>query len=224
MSPFAVIFDMDGVLVDSEVVAARVESELFAELGIDVGVEDIYDRFVGLSQASVIDLVRREWNVDLPDWFLAKRIERIHARFAAEGRAVPGIGSVVDRLVANGVPIAVASSSRPESIAHKLSVTGLDAFFGRHVYSAELVEHGKPAPDLFLYAADRLGVTPAACTVVEDSVPGVVAGAAAGMDVVGFSAAGHCGPDHGERLRRAGATRVASHSDELAAMVGVTGD
>lgn len=213
----AVIFDMDGVLVDSEVITAQVESEMFAELeGVTITVSEIYEHFVGLSEASMIEMLRRDWSVELPDGFRTTRLERIAERFDRDGRVVAGIDELVPRLAATSTALAVASSSLPESIAHKLSVTGLDGYFGPHLYLATMVAHGKPAPDLFLYAAAQLDVDPARCVVIEDSAPGVTAGKAAGMQVIGFTAAGHCGPDHGERLLAAGADHHAASADDLA--------
>lgn len=215
----AVIFDMDGVLVDSEVIAAQIESEMFTQAGVAISVDDIYEHFVGLSEASMIDALRRDWNLEVSASFLDERLARIAARFDAAGQAIPGIGDVVSELVGRGTPLAVASSSRPEAISHKLAVTGLDGFFGEHIYSASMVAHGKPAPDLFLHAADRLGVDAGECVLVEDSAPGVTAGVAAGMTVIGFTAGGHCRPGHAQRLLDAGATHIAAAAVELVGMI-----
>lgn len=214
--PRAVIFDMDGVLVDSEVIAAQVESELLAEYGSTISVDEIYAHFVGLSKESMTEALRRDWQLDLPEAFWSTRSERTASRFTAEGRAVHGIEPVLEDLASCGVPLAVASSSSPVSIARKLDGTGLGGYFGRHLYSATMVTHGKPAPDLFLHAATQLGVDPADCVVIEDAVPGVAAGVAAGMRVIGFTAAGHCAPGHADVLRAAGAHAVATTADELA--------
>lgn len=206
---------MDGVLVDSEVIAAEIESEMFTQAGANISVDDIYEHFVGLSNASMVDALRRDWNLEVSASFLDDRLARITKRFETVGRAIPGIGDVVSGLVGRGTPCAVASSSLPESISHKLSVTGLDGLFGDHIYSASMVAHGKPAPDLFLHAANQLGVDARDCVVIEDSVPGVVAGVAAGMTVIGFTAGGHCGHGHAQRLSDAGATHVAATAGEL---------
>ena len=112
-------------------------------------------------------------------------------------------------------PRCVASSSAPDRIAHSLTRTGLIDAFDGHLYSATMVEHGKPAPDLFLYAAGMLETPARACIVVEDSPHGVAAGRAAGMHVIGFTAGGHCLPDHAERLIEAGADEVVATSTEL---------
>lgn len=215
----AVIFDCDGVLVDSEVLSAQVESELFAGYGVTITVEEIYEHFVGLSKTSVIEALRRDWGLELPETFWSTRRDQVAARFATEGCAVPGIARVLDDLCARDVPLAVASSSTPSSIARKLAVTGLDVSFAGHLYSATMVDHGKPAPDLFLHAAAQLGVAPADCVVIEDARPGVQAGVAADMTVIGYTAAGHCGPGHAARLNDAGALTVAATGDELATLL-----
>ncbi len=118
-------------------------------------------------------------------------------------------------LAGRGVPRAVASSSATERIARSLALTGLTDHFAPHLYSASMVPNGKPAPDLFLHAASQLGVEPGDCVVVEDAVPGVLAGVAAGMRVIGFTAAGHCGADHAAGLVGAGADEVAATAAEL---------
>ena len=215
----AVIFDLDGVLVDSEVISALVEVDLFATHGVSITTTEIYEHFVGLSEASMIEALRTGWEVDLPETFWAQRAELVAARFATHGRAVPGIVPVLDGLVDRQVPMAVASSSTPDSIEGKLSVTGLDGYFTDQVYSAAFVDRGKPAPDLFLHAAAQLGVDPAACVVIEDARPGVLAGVAAGMTVIGFTAAGHCGPGHGRGLLDAGAHHHASDAAQLARLL-----
>lgn len=211
----AVIFDMDGVLVDSEVIVTRIESEMLTALGAEISAEEIVANFTGLSDAVMAEALLRDWDVVLPETFDAERRERTFAAFETDLEAVPGIDAVLGALVDRDVRLAVASSSSPERIAHSLELTGLAKYFGDHLYSSTMVARGKPAPDLFLYAADKLDVTSSACVVIEDSVPGVVAGVAAGMTVIGFTAGGHCGPGHAQRLLDAGATQVAATAREL---------
>lgn len=216
----AVIFDMDGVLVDSEVLVGRIEAEMLAALGAPVPFADIVRNFSGLSDATMAETLRRDWGVELPEGFDAERTARTYAAFATDLDVVPGIEGVLDTVTALGLPLALASSSAPDRIERSLALTGLGDHFSGHRYSAAMVDRGKPAPDLFLYAAARLGVDPSACVVVEDSPPGVSAGVAAGMRVIGFTAASHCGPDHARRLRAAGAHRIAATSEELGAALG----
>lgn len=211
----AVIFDMDGVLVDSEILVGRIETEMLNALGAEITLEDIVRNFMGLSDATMAEALRRDWGIELPETFDAERTARTYAAFATDLEAVPGMHALLGHLGALDLPIAVASSSAPDRIARSLTLTGLTTSFAGHCYSAAMVERGKPAPDLFLYAADQLGVAPIECVVVEDSPAGVEAGVAAGMTVIGFTAAGHCTPDHGDRLRAAGADRVAATAQEL---------
>lgn len=215
----AVIFDCDGVLVDSEILVGRIEAEMLEALGAEITLDDIVANFMGLSDATMAEALRRDWGIELPETFDAERTARTYAAFDTDLEAVPGIGAVLDHLVARAVPLAVASSSAPDRITRSLTLTGLADPFADHVYSAAMVARGKPAPDLFLYAADQLGVEPGDCVVVEDARPGVLAGVAAGMQVIGFTAAGHCAPGHVEVLHDAGAHDVAATADELTAIL-----
>lgn len=217
--PDAVIFDMDGVLVDSEILVGRIEVDMLAELGAAVTLDEIVQNFMGRSDATMTKMLRRDWGIELPEGFDAERTRRVAARFDEALEAIRGIDGVLLDLIAAGIPRCVASSSAPARIAHSLTLTGLRDHFDGHLYSAAMVANGKPAPDLFLHAAARLGVASAACVVVEDSPPGVQAGVAAGMDVIGFTAAAHCTADHAERLEAAGAQRTATTAEELSALL-----
>jgi HAD superfamily hydrolase (TIGR01509 family) len=180
-----VVFDCDGVLVDSERLAVRVEAEVLAELGWPLTEAEVVDRFVGRSASYMQAEVERELGREI-DWD-ATFAPRHRAAYDAELEAVPGVAAVVDALCAAGVPRCVASSSTHASIEFKLRRTGLwDAFAGA-IFSVDDVAHSKPAPDVFLHAARELGATPMACAVVEDSTTGVAAGLAAGMEVFAFS-------------------------------------
>jgi HAD superfamily hydrolase (TIGR01509 family) len=217
--PHGVIFDMDGVLVDSEVVVGRIEAEMLQALGAEITFDDIVANFMGLSDATMAEALRRDWGIELPATFDEERTARTYAAFDTDLQAISGIDAVLDELVARGVPVAVASSSAPERIERSLAITGLADHFAGNVYSASMVEHGKPAPDLFLHAAAQLEVDPSVCVVIEDSPHGVAGGVAAGMRVIGFTAAGHCGPGHADILRTAGAHSVAATGDELTTLL-----
>jgi HAD superfamily hydrolase (TIGR01509 family) len=181
-----VVFDCDGVLVDSERVAVRVESELLSELGWPLTEAEVADRFVGRSDAHMRAVVEGHLGhaVDWEGTFAP----RYRAAFEAELAAVDGVGDVLAALAADGVPVCVASSSTHRSIAYKLTRTGLWHHFEGRAFSAEDVVDGKPAPDVFLLAARTLGADPARCAVVEDSPAGVEAGRAAGMAVFAYAA------------------------------------
>ena len=186
-----VIFDCDGVLVDSEPISVSVLLEVLREAGCEISLDDGYDRLLGRSIASISDLVRRDFGVALTETHLADMRARLYERFREELKPVAGIAETVAAL---GKPICVASSSQPERIRLSLSVTGLIGLFEPNIFSATMVENGKPAPDLFLHAAARMGVAPEECVVVEDSPAGIEAARRAGMRVIAFCGGGHAGP------------------------------
>lgn len=205
----AVIFDCDGVLVDSETLALEVELELLGSYGLIYERADFVRRFTGTADGHFRDLLdadhRARLNRPLPEDFLELTHQR---RLAACRERLVEVAGARQAALAITEPMAVASSSRAGFLREKLSLVGLLDVFDPHVYSTELVAHGKPAPDVFLYAANQLNVAPARCLVVEDSVNGVLAGCAAGMTVWGFVGGGHCDASSAEPLRAAGAHRI----------------
>ena len=211
MRPSALlIFDCDGVLIDSELLACGAEAACLVALGIDVTVEDILERYLGIGLTTMLaDLEARLGRTQpaLPADFADTLRQAVAAAFEAGLRPMPGIETVLQALPQ---PRCVASGSAPERLRHSLALTGLLPLFDPHIFSATQVPRGKPAPDLFLFAAEQMGVAAADCMVIEDSVPGVQAAVAAGMRVVGFTGGSHCRPGHAERLRAAGAA-VACH-------------
>ena len=181
-----VIFDCDGVLVDSERLAVRVESQLLGELGWPLTEDEVLDRFVGRSDAHMIAAIEEQLGRPVPD-FTEQYLTRLHAAFDQELTAVDGVVAALDAVDASTMRSCVASSGTHAKMARTLGLTGLwDRFDGR-IFSATEVERGKPAPDLFLFAASAMGVRPDACVVVEDSRAGVAAARAAGMRVVGYA-------------------------------------
>ena len=213
-----VIFDCDGVLIDSEVLVCRTCAEVFTARGFPMTAADIARRFIGRSAAQMFGEIEQDAGRPLPEALRDEVKARVNAALASEVEAMPGLVALLDRL---RLPACVASSSDPERLRASLGAAGLYDRFHPHVYSAVEVPRGKPAPDLFLHAAGRLDAAPAACIVVEDSLAGVAAGRAAGMAVIGFAGGGHCGPEHGEALRAAGAGRVVP---SMAALQGVLCD
>jgi HAD superfamily hydrolase (TIGR01509 family) len=206
-----VIFDCDGVLIDSELLALRAVVECLAEDGIDAAEEDILERYTGISTAGMVADLERRYGRALPD-FEHREQARLVEIFAGELRAIVGIEGLLD-----SIPYlrCVASSGTPERIQHGLSLVGLHNRFHPHIFSAVMVEHGKPAPDLFLHAAAQMSVPPERCVVIEDSLPGIAAAVAAGMVPIGFTGGSHCRPDHAARLAAAGAIRVVGTMPEL---------
>jgi len=207
------IFDCDGVLVDSEMLASRALSQYLTGLGAPVTEAESRARFTGMSIASVKAAVERDDGVNLPDDFEDEIWRRDQIVFARDLVAIPGVVEVLARAT---VPVCVASSGRPEKIAHSLKVTGLAQYFDGHLFSARMVKRGKPAPDLFLLAAEKMGVAPQDCLVIEDSVFGIEGALAAGMAVAGFSGGSHAGSGYGDKLALAGAPRVFSSMANLA--------
>ncbi len=178
------IFDCDGVLIDSEHLAVRADVACLAEDGIVVTEAEILSAYVGISVAGMVADLERRFGRKVAGDFTDRHHTRIHAIFEAELQAMPGIGAVLDAW-----PRArcVASSSTPARLRHSLGLVGLYDRFAPHIFSAVQVARGKPAPDLFLYAAARMGVEPRDCIVIEDSLAGVEAAVAAGMAVIGFT-------------------------------------
>ena len=211
-APRLIIFDCDGVLIDSELIACRADAECFAELGLPVTLDDIRERYVGISAKSMFADIEARYACRLPDDFADRIRARIEAAFEAELTAMPGIEEAIDALPGARC---VASSSGPDRLRHALSLVGLRDRFEPHIFSATQVPNGKPAPDLFLFAARAMNVEPPASLVVEDSVAGVQAAVAAGMRVVGFTGGSHCGVEHAARLRAAGAADVFADMRQL---------
>ena len=196
-----VIFDCDGVLVDSERLTVHEEARMLTELGWPVTADEVVGLFMGLSLATELEMVADRLGPAAAERFEHDLVPRLTAIFDAELTPVDGIPALLDALAQKGVPTCVASSGLPDGIRRKLDRTGLREHFGDRISSASEVEHGKPAPDLFLLAAGRMGVEPARAAVIEDSVPGVEAAVAAGMAVYGFAG----GLARAEDLHAAGA-------------------
>jgi HAD superfamily hydrolase (TIGR01509 family) len=203
--PDLIIFDCDGVLVDSELLSCRCLSEVLSEFGIALSVGQALELFLGRSTKAVEQHYRDLGQV-VPDGFLPRLKAHVLTTFAGTLQPISGVAEVMSDL---RVPFCVASSSDIDRVALSLDVTGLRAHFGERIYTAQMVRHGKPAPDLFLHAAERMGVQPARTLVVEDSASGVQAGKAAGMTVWGFVGGSHYrGRDGQAILSGAGADRV----------------
>jgi HAD superfamily hydrolase (TIGR01509 family) len=183
-----VIFDCDGVLVDSEPVSIAVLVDAMNRVGADITEVDAYRLFLGRSLATVTDCLRRQYGLEPGPSFLDDMRRDLYRRFREELKPIDGIADTLDRL---DLRRCVASSSQPERIRLSLTITGLIDRLEPHIFSATMVENGKPAPDLFLHAAARMGVSPENCVVVEDSPAGVQAARAAGMKVLLFTGGTH---------------------------------
>lgn len=191
--PKLVIFDCDGVLVDSEPISLAVMIEALRAHGCELSEEDGYRHLLGRSLTSNAEWLRSERGFAMSPTLLSDMRARLFARFRAELEPVSNADLVLKAL---DVPMCVASSSNLDRVRLSLTVTGLSYHFEPHVFSAQMVERGKPAPDLFRHAARAMGVAPEDCLVVEDSPSGIQAAQAAGMRVIGFVGGSHAGPAH----------------------------
>ena len=188
-----VIFDCDGVLVDSEPLSIAVLVQAMRDNGIEIDEEGAYQRFLGKSLATLIDTLETEFNVFADQAFLDRIREDLYTKFRQELQPISGISETLDALKMRRC---VASSSQLERIKLSLGLTGLLDRLEPDIFSASMVKRGKPAPDLFLYAAQQMGVAPEHCIVVEDSPAGIMAARAAGMIVFAFTGGSHASSAH----------------------------
>ena len=203
--PDLIIFDCDGVLIDSEVLSCRCLSEVLAGYGIDLGLDQALELFLGRSTTAVLDHYEALGR-PIPQQFSAELSAGVRAAFLSELSPIEGVSTVLEGLQ---IPHCVASSSDFDRVSFSLSLTGLAPHFGSRLYTSQMVERGKPAPDLFLYAAERMQADPRRTLVIEDSISGVRAGKAAGMTVWGFVGGSHyLSRDGKASLHEAGADRV----------------
>jgi HAD superfamily hydrolase (TIGR01509 family) len=213
-----VIFDLDGVLVDSEPISSRVTAAALTEAGIEISAAEVCDRFLGVSTASMLRALEAEHGRRLPENFQENLRARVLKAFEHELEPVPGVAALLEALA---VDRCVASSSHPERIRRSLELVGLLERFAPHLFSATMVSAGKPAPDLFLFAAARMATEPARCLVIEDSEVGIRAAKAAGMIAFGFTGASHVCPNtHAPRLRAAGADAIFAEMPPLVGLMG----
>jgi HAD superfamily hydrolase (TIGR01509 family) len=211
-----IIFDCDGVLVDSEVISCRAHAETLTRHGYPITADQVFDRFLGRSMRQATTEVEAEMGRSLPGDFQTQVYAEVFRLFAESLQATPHVDAA---LAAIELPTCVASSGPPEKISASLNRVGLYGRFAPHIFSAVQVRHGKPAPDLFLFAASQMNVPPARCLVIEDSVAGVTAALAAGMAVLGYHGGSHCRPDTAATLRAAGAAVTFDDMRQLPGLV-----
>ena len=207
--PKYIIFDCDGVLIDSEILANRVEAETKNELGFPITLEEQIKKFVGMgiSHPDMQAELKR-----LPSHYLDAVDQKMKQVYKNELQAIAGTVSALESL---NIPKCVASSSEPEWLDFKLSLTDLKKYFSNSIFHGKLVSKCKPEPDLFLFVLKQLGWTASDCLVVEDSVYGVQAGRAAGLSVCGFLGGAHVRPGHSDRLLEAGADYLVSDLKDI---------
>lgn len=205
LHPDLVIFDCDGVLIDSEIISATTLMKLLEHHGLQLDLQHVQRHFLGRSFPTVAASIRTEFNLDLPASFESDYRRILLQSFERQLKPSEGVISVLDTL---DVPFCVATSSSPERVQCSLRITGLDRYFVGHTYTASEVKRGKPAPDLFLHVAAKEGFEPANCLVIEDSLPGVEAADAAGMNVLHYIGGSHFDGIRAEVERGAGRDAV----------------
>jgi HAD superfamily hydrolase (TIGR01509 family) len=196
-----VIFDCDGVLIDSEIISAQMLVDELAQLGVQIDLAYVARHFLGRSYPTVMATIRKDFGLDLPPVFEDQYRSRLMAAFEEGLRIMPHVAWVLDNLA---LPYCVATSSSPMRAKRSLEMVGLGRLAGERLFTSTMVAQGKPAPDLFLLCADRFSVAPARCLVIEDSLNGVRAALAAGMPVWRFIGGAHlagCALDEPENAR-----------------------
>jgi HAD superfamily hydrolase (TIGR01509 family) len=211
-----VIFDCDGVLVDSEVISCRAHADVLTRHGYPIDAEQVFQRFLGRSTRQANLEIEAELGRPLPDAYHSDLQDELFRSFAADLQAVPHIREALDAIAQ---PVCVASSGSHQRMRASLGGAGLYDRLAPNIFSASQVARGKPAPDLFLFAAAEMKVSPERSLVIEDSVAGVSGAMAAGMTVFGFCGGSHCRPDHSETLRAAGADLTFSDMRQLPALI-----
>jgi HAD superfamily hydrolase (TIGR01509 family) len=218
-----IIFDCDGVLVDSEIIAAKVESKLLTEAGYPISVEEMGERFAGMTWKNILLQVEKESDIPLSAQLIDKSEQLLDARLAREVKIIDGVTFALSRITTQHCICSNSSSARLDMMLEKV---GLKPYFAPHIFSAKDLgpDRVKPKPDIFLHAAEQFKVSPSKTLVVEDSVHGIHGARAAGMRVVGFTGASHTYPSHADRLTDAGAETVISRMIDLPAVIAALGE
>jgi HAD superfamily hydrolase (TIGR01509 family) len=213
----ALIFDFDGVIADSEALANTVLAEIVSGLGHPTTLEQALERYSGRRWNEAVAEIEADVGTPLPENFSEKLKLATLERFRLDLKEVRGASTFIRKF--SHVPRCIASSSSTERLDLCLSVLGLKTEFGDNIFSADMVRRGKPSPDIFLLAAEKLGVRPHSCLVIEDSANGIEAALAAGMTPIGLCAGSHIRDGHDVKLRHAGAEHIACAWEEVEQIV-----
>lgn len=219
-----VLFDCDGVLVNSEPISLATLVDVLEHFNAPLGLRDVSDRFTGRSSSAPIEYIKTHTGRDVSAEFKPYYYKMLFDHYDRDLTKIDGIETVLTVLQARDIAFCISSSSSVERLEKTMQVTGLGPWFDDRVYSADFVENGKPAPDLFLHAAHTMGYVPGDAIVIEDSVAGVTAARAAGMKCIGFVGGGHYADDRegaSQRLYEAGADIVISDMSMLAQAIAV---
>lgn len=207
-----VIFDCDGVLIDSEKISMDVDIALLAENGIDLTQAEIHHRFVGTTFEAMVTELEREYKRPLPPDLAARKDGMMLDLYRRDLKPVPGVIPMLNKLK---LPRSIGTNGPRERAMEALRMTGLEPFFGDRLTTYEDVQNGKPAPDIYLLAAKRAGFAPARCLVVEDSATGATAALAAGCKVIGFTGVAHDPIAKAKELKKLGVSHVIQDMGEL---------
>ena len=207
-----IIFDCDGVLIDSEILVCTFVSEELTRLGYPITTEEVILRYAGRPEREMVADIEQNWGQPVPASYFTEVKRRVADAFTSSLKITPGVLETVPEV---RIPICVASSSAPEKLRMGLTYVQLHTHFAPNIVSASYVAHGKPAPDVFIYAAGWMKISVEKCLVIEDSLPGVRAAKSAGMRVFGYAGGSHCAPGHDRRLLEAGAELVLRDMREL---------
>ncbi|WP_448028455.1 HAD family hydrolase [Bradyrhizobium liaoningense] len=211
-----IIFDCDGVLVDSEVISCRAHADVLTRHGYPITSKQVFERFLGRSTKQANLEIETELGRKLPEAYHGDLQDELFRSFEADLEAIRGIHDVLDVVTQ---AVCVASSGSHQRMRVSLGSTGLYERLAPKIFSASQVKNGKPAPDLFLFAAKQMGVPPERCVVIEDSLAGIAGAREAGMTVFGFCGGSHCGNGHAETLRQAGADLTFADMHQLPELV-----
>jgi HAD superfamily hydrolase (TIGR01509 family) len=213
-----IIFDCDGVLVDSEIIAAEVESALLRDAGYPITPEEMGERFAGLVWRDILFAVEKEIDVPLSASLIDKSEKLLDARLERDVQIIPGAAEAIAKLTG---PRCICSNSGTDRLAMMLKKVGLHSAFAPNIFSAKDLgpDRTKPKPDIFLHGAKKMGGNPRKTVVIEDSVHGIAGARAAGMRVIGFTGASHTYPSHASRLMDAGAETVIARMSDLPATI-----
>ncbi|MDO6962811.1 HAD family hydrolase [Rhizobium alvei] len=213
-----ILFDCDGVLVDSEIIAAEVESKLLREAGFEISAEDMCIRFAGMDWKNILLTVEQEAELPLSATLIDKSEKLLDRTLGQRVKMIDGVRYALSKITEQRC---ICSNSSSHRLDLMLTKVGLKPYFEGHIYSAKDLgpDRTKPKPDIYLHGAKAFGAEPSRCLVIEDSVHGVTAARAAGMRVIGFTGGSHTYPTHADRLTDAGAETVISRMVELPQMV-----
>ncbi len=212
-----IIFDCDGVLVDSEILAAQVESKLLSDTGYPITAGEICERFAGMTFRDIMLAIEKESSVPLQATLIEEHKKILDERLKRELQPIPGVREAVAQL---SEPRCICSNSTEDRVRSMLTKIGYIDLYEPSIFSAESLgpDRVKPKPDIFLHGAEKMGARPARTLVIEDSIHGVTGAKAAGMRVVGFTGASHTYPTHADKLTEAGAETVIHRMEDLPAV------